>query len=164
MAQGNSSDPRETATRKQAGQDANPRQVPLNWDQRHTLNLTVQLVEPENYSISTILRFASGQPYTPEIGSGFGAAIEPNSGRKPNGLIVDLRAEKYISIAGLNLSLFARVFNLLDATYFNGPVFASSGSPDYSVFPAKDRVALANPTRYLAPRRIEIGISSSSTF
>lgn len=164
MAQGNSSDPRETATRKQAGEDANPRQVPLNWDQRHTLNLTVQLVEPENYSISTILRFASGQPYTPEIGSGFGAAIEPNSGRKPNGLIVDLRAEKYVSIAGLNLSLFARVFNLLDATYFNGSVFASSGSPDYSVFPAKDRVALANPTRYLAPRRIEIGISSGSTF
>ncbi|TFG85751.1 MAG: TonB-dependent receptor, partial [Gemmatimonadales bacterium] len=41
-ALGNSSDPRETATRAEAGQDPRPRQVPFNWDQRHALNLTVE--------------------------------------------------------------------------------------------------------------------------
>lgn len=164
MAQGNSSDPNETAVRAQAGEDPRPRQVPLNWDQRHTLNLTVQLAEAENYSLATIVRFGSGQPYTPEIGSGFGAAIEKNSGRKPNGLLVDLRAEKYFSLFGLSMSLFARVFNLFDATYFNGDVFASTGSPTYSTTPAKDRNRLADPTRFYPPRRYEIGISMNSAF
>jgi outer membrane receptor protein involved in Fe transport len=165
MAQGNSSDPNETATRAEAGEDPRPRQVPLNWDQRHTLNLTVRLSDPEVYSISTIVRFGSGQPYTPEIGSGFGAAVEENSGRKPMGLLVDLRAEKYFTLAGIDLSLFLRVFNLFDARYFNGKVFANTGSPDYGLFPeAQDKNQLADPTRYYAPRRIELGVSMNSSF
>ena len=165
MAQGNSSDPRETATRAQAGQDPRPRQVPLNWDQRHTLNLTLQISKPDNYSVSTIVRFGSGQPYTPEVTSAHNPAIETNSDRKPDGLVVDLRAEKNFVIAGLNMSLFARVFNLLNTTYFNGDVFASTGSPDYSLFPlSKDRDKLADPTRFYAPRRFEIGISTNSSF
>lgn len=158
MAQGNSSDPDETARLAEAGRDKRPRQVPLNWDQRHTLNLTLQLSEPDNYSVSTIVRFGSGLPYTPSIGSGFGSQIETNSGRRPNGLIVDVRAEKTVSLAGMRLNVFARVFNLFDATYFNGDVFATTGSPDYSVTPATDRNRLLDPTRYYPPRRIEIGI------
>jgi outer membrane receptor protein involved in Fe transport len=162
-AQGNSSDPHETATRAQAGEDPRPRQVPLDWDQRHTLNLTVQLSEPNDYSVSTIIRFGSGQPYTPEIGSGFGAAVEKNSGRKPDCMLVDLRGEKYFTLAGMNLSLFARVFNLFDARFFNGFVFANTGSPDYGLFPnSQDKNKLADATRYYPPRRIEIGISLNS--
>jgi len=165
MAQGNSSEPDETANRAAAGEDPRPRQVPLNWDQRHTLNITVQLSEPDDYTVSTIVRFGSGQPYTPEIGSGFGAAVEKNSGRKPNGILVDLRAEKYFSLAGMNMSFFARVFNLFDARYFNGAVFANTGSPDYALLPlSQDRNQLANPTRYYPPRRIEVGISVNSLF
>ena len=165
MAQGNSSDPSETANRAAAGQDPRPRQVPLDWDQRHTLNMTVQLSEQGNYTVSTILRFGSGQPYTPAIGSGFGAALEKNSGRKPNSFVVDVRAEKYFSLAGANMSFFVRVFNLFDTRYFNGFVFANTGSPDYGLFPlSQDRNKLADPTRYYAPRRIEVGISMNSNF
>jgi len=164
MAQGNSSDPNETATRAQAGEDPRPRQVPLNWDQRHTLNLTVQLSQAEDYALAAIVRFGSGQPYTPEIGSGFGAAIEKNSGRKPNGLLVDLRAEKSFSLFGVGMSFFARVFNLFNASYFNGDVFASTGSPTYSTTPAKDRNRLADPTRFYPPRRYEVGITMNSSF
>lgn len=164
MAQGNSSDPRETATLAEGGKDPRPRQVPLNWDQRHTLNLTVQLSEPENYSVSAIVRYASGQPYTPSIGSGFGSAIETNSGRKPDGLLVDLRAEKYFSIAGINMSVFARAFNLFNTTYFNGGVYSNTGSPDYSLTPVADRNSLADPTRYIAPRRVEVGVTMNSSF
>ena len=40
-----------------------------------------------------ILKFGSGLPYTPSIGSGFGSQIETNSGRRPMGMTVDLRAE-----------------------------------------------------------------------
>jgi outer membrane receptor protein involved in Fe transport len=162
MAQGNSSNPQETASLAAANQDSRPRTVPFDWDQRHTLNVTVQLSQPESYSVSAVMKFASGQPYTPSVASGFGSLIETNSGRKPNGFLVDLRFEKYFVVAGWNMSLFARVFNLLDATFFNGFVYANTGSPAYSITPYADRNSLIDPTRFYPPRRIEIGISMNS--
>ncbi|TFG85933.1 MAG: TonB-dependent receptor [Gemmatimonadales bacterium] len=159
MAQGNSSDPRETATRAEAGQDPRPRQVPFNWDQRHTLNLTVMLSRPADFSLSGIVRVGSGQPYTPAIAAGFGGDLGTNSGRKPTGMLVDLRGEKSLHLGGLGVNAFARAFNLFDSRYFNGFVFDNSGSPDYSRFPGADRVQLANPTRYYGPRRIEVGLT-----
>ncbi|MBI3003887.1 MAG: TonB-dependent receptor [Ignavibacteriales bacterium] len=162
IASGNSSDPRETATRAAAGQDRRPRQIPLNWDQRHALNLTVQLSEHEDYSISGVLKVSSGQPYTPSL-SAYGVTIEQNSGRKPVSAIVDLRAEKFFDISGTGFSVFARIFNALDARFNNGFVFEDTGSPDYAAIPGVVLAQLANPTRYNAPRRIEVGITLSST-
>lgn len=159
MAQGNSSDPRETATRAEAGQDARPRQIPFNWDQRHTLNLTVMLSRPSSFSVSSIVRVASGQPYTPAIASGFSGGLGPNSGHKPTGLLVDLRGERSLRLGGLGANAFARVFNLFDSRFFNGFVFDNSGSADYSRYPGTDRVQLANPTRFYGPRRVEFGIT-----
>jgi outer membrane receptor protein involved in Fe transport len=159
MAQGNASDPNETAALAEAGLDARPRQVPFNWDQRHTLNMTVQLSQPNNYSLSTILHFGSGLPYTPAIGSGFGSQIETNSGRRPVNFLVDLRAEKRFTIARTNMSLYLKVYNLLNATYYNGTVFTTTGSPDYSLTPSTDRNALADPTRYYSPRKVELGVT-----
>jgi outer membrane receptor protein involved in Fe transport len=162
VAQGNSSDPRETATRASAGEDPRPRQVALGWDQRHTFNLTVLLSRPNDFSASAILRVGSGQPYTPMIETGFGGGLETNSGRKPNATVVDLRGEKRLKLGGLGISAFGRIFNLFDSKFFNGFVFSSSGSPLYSRYPEVDRIQLADPTRLYAPRRIELGISMSS--
>jgi outer membrane receptor protein involved in Fe transport len=159
FALGNSSDPSETATRAAAGKDANPREVPFNWDQRHTLNGQVTIQDPNNYSMTVIAKYASGQPYTPLIGSGFGADLENNSGRKSNGVVIDLRGEKSFDISGVQMSTFIRVFNALNASFFNGFVFTTTGSPDYSLSPVSDRVTLTDPGRYNDPRRIEIGLS-----
>ncbi len=163
-AQGNSSDPNETANRRAAGADARPEQIPLGWDQRHTLNATITAQKPENFSISTIIRFGSGQPYTPAVGSGFGADLERNSGRKASFLLVDLRAEKFFRMAGQNLSLFGRVFNLLDTRFVNGFVFGNTGSADYSLTANTDRSNISNPLRYYQPRRIEVGLTINSSF
>ncbi len=162
-AQGNSSDPRETATRAAAGEDPRPRQVPLNWDQRHTLNATMTVEKPKSFAISVIARYSSGQPYTPAIKAGFGGGLETNSGRKPAVFRMDMRAEKFYKIGSLHCSLFARVSNLFDARFANGFVFSDTGSPDYSLNPVGDRVTLADPNRYYLPRRIEIGLSFSSS-
>ncbi|MDZ7361530.1 MAG: TonB-dependent receptor [candidate division KSB1 bacterium] len=162
-AQGNSSDPRETATRAEAGEDPRPEQIPLNWDQRHTLNATLAASKPNSFSISAIVRYGSGQPYTPAIGSGFGANLERNSGRKPAFVLVDLRAEKFFKLGGMDMSLFARGFNLLDSRFaFGGFVFGDTGSPDYSLNPAGNRGTLLNPLRYYAPRRLELGLTVNS--
>jgi outer membrane receptor protein involved in Fe transport len=162
-AQGNASDPRETATRAEAGEDPRPRQIPLNWDQRHTLNCTVTLEKPGAFAISSVIRYGSGQPYTPAFEIGFGQGLEANSGTKPAFVLVDLRGEKFFRLGNMRLSLFARVFNLFDARFSNGPVFNTTGSPYYSLDPKADEVALADPIRLFPPRRIEIGFTINSS-
>ena len=157
IADGNASDPRETANRAAAGGDPRPRQAPFNWDQRHTLNATAIVARPDNYVVTGILRLASGQPYTPSVGTGFGADLEPNSGRKDLVATVDLRAEKFFSMGGLGATGFVRVFNLFDSYYQNGFVYADTGSPFYTLTPQQQ--FNPDPTRFATPRRIEIGIS-----
>lgn len=154
---GNASDPRETANRAAAGEDPRPRQVPFNWDQRHTLNGTIVWHERDNFTVTAIVRFASGQPYTPSISTGFGADLEANSGRKPDYTRVDVRAEKFFRAGGITWTIFGRVFNLFDQHFSNGFVFADTGSPFYTLIPAQQRNP--NPARLSEPRRIEVGIS-----
>jgi hypothetical protein len=55
--------------------------------------------------------------------------------------------------------MFGVVYNVFDTRFFNGAVFANTGSPYYSrTDTAADQKALADPTRYYPPRRIEVGI------
>lgn len=161
-AMGNSSDPRETANRAAAGEDPRPRLIPLNWDQRHTLNATMIIEKQNNYSISAILRYGSGQPYTPSIKSGFGGELEPNSGRKPAFFRADLRAEKYFNFKFLRMSIYLRVLNIFDTRFVNGFVFSDTGSPDYTLDPIGLQAVLADPGRYYPPRRVELGLIFSS--
>lgn len=163
-AKGNSSDPRETATRAQAGEDPRPRQIPLNWDQTHTLNATVTLQKPNSFAVSSVIRYGGGQPYTPAFETGFGQGLEPNSGRKPSFVLVDLRGEKFFNLGNMRFSLFTRVFNLFDARFSNGFVFNTTGSPYYSLDPKADEFTLANPNRFFPPRRIEVGFRITSSY
>ncbi len=164
VAMGNSSDPRETAIRAEAGEDPRPRLIPLNWDQRHTLNTFVVLQRLDSWALTGIIKFGSGQPYTPTIGTIFGANLEANSARKRDYVLVDVRAEKFFKLFGVKTSLFVRIFNLLGTRFVNGFVFTDTGSPDYSLTPAKDASTLIDPSRYYPPRRIEIGFNFNGSF
>ena len=159
LALGNSSDPDETLNRAAAGQDPLPRQIPFNWDQRNTLNLTVSTGALNSWSGSTIVRIASGQPYTPTLDNS--VALTQNSARKPLGIVADLRAERPAKVWGVPGAAFVRVFNAFDSRFFNGFVFPSSGQPGYTRFPGDPGQAaqLADPTRFNAPRRIELGVT-----
>ena len=159
LAQGNSSDPHETATRAEGGLDARPRLIPFDWDQRHTLNVTVTAARGDAFNVSTIVHVSSGRPFTPSTATVLGTTLESNGERKPNTLVVDLRGERRLGPAGVQLRGFARVFNVFDTRFNNGFVFESSGSPNYSRFPSADYVSLADPTRFYAPRRVEVGVS-----
>jgi outer membrane receptor protein involved in Fe transport len=158
---GNASDPLETYNRAEAGEDARPRLVPFDWDQQHTFNATLSWERP-GMSVSSVIRVASGQPYTPILDSGFGNGLEKNIDRKPYGTLVDLRVERDVRLAEHGFQIFGRVFNLFDTRYFGGDVFASTGTAEYSRFPFADRVRLADPTRFYPPRRIELGIRLDS--
>ena len=158
QATGNSSDPRETATRAANGEDPRPRVIPFNWDQRHTLNVTSSYGKPGNYLLSGIFRVVSGQPYTPAVDAGFGNGLEANSGRKSPAATLDLRAEKEVRFGRTPGHLFLRVFNVFDQRAVNGFVFPTSGSPYYSRF-STDDAQLDDPTRFYTPRRIEVGLT-----
>ncbi len=160
FADGNSSDPKETADRALGGEDPRPRDIPFTWDQRHTLNITAMYQEPNDFLISTIIRYASGQPYTPDLGVGFLTQQEQNSGRKPSYATVDLRAEKYFNFGFTDFSVFFRVFNLFNQNYSNGFVYSDTGNPTASltIRPGEP----LDPNRLSAPRRIEFGISFRS--
>lgn len=161
-AQGNSSDPRETANRAAAGEDPRPRQIAFDWDQRHTLNLTLTLAEPRAFDISAIVRAASGQPYTPQLSTIFGTGPETNSGRKPNAFRLDLKAQNTVRSSGPPFTLFVNVYNVFDTRFFNGFVFADTGSPDYARVPSAFIPQLSDPDRFYPPRRIELGLSLGS--
>ena len=159
QALGNSSDPDETLNRAAAGQDPLPRQIPFNWDQTHTFNVTLATGVPSGWQGSTILRYSSGQPYTPTLDNS--TPQLQNTGRKPSSLVCDLKVERPVRFARETATLFLRVFNVFDARYLNGYVFPSSGSPDYTRFPGDEGQAaiLDDPTRYFAPRRVELGVT-----
>ena len=72
---------------------------------------------------------------------------------------VDLRGERSMS-RGHDLRLFGRVFNMFDTRAFNGFVFNDTGSPDYTRSSSTSLGTLADPTRFHAPRRVEVGISA----
>jgi len=160
FANGNSSDPKETADRALGGEDPRPRDIPFTWDQRHTLNITAVYQVPDNFSISTIIRFNSGQPYTPQLGVGFQTEEERNSGRKPSYATVDLRAEKYFDSQIAFISVFLRVINLFNQDYANGFVYSDTGLPNRSLTIRPGETL--DPNRLNPPRRIEFGFSFRS--
>ena len=78
--------------------------MPLNWDQRNTLNARVTVGEPGDWTVGLIFQYGSGTPYTEDIRISKGVRFE-NGGVKPEFYNLDLRAEKVFNIGGLTSTL-----------------------------------------------------------
>jgi len=90
--------------------------LPLDWDQRHTVNMTLTFSKPKNWAVSFIGSWGSGLPYTP-------SSLEErqlpesefkNSARRPIRWDLDMKAHKKFKFFGLNHKLFLRVYNVFD--------------------------------------------------
>jgi hypothetical protein len=111
----------------------------FNTDYRYTDNAPVSLLN--NVGVNLLGSFASGTPYTPaklwnEVTLGAGAAepIGPiNSRVGPYTFRVDMKANKAISLAGLDLNMYVWVLNLLDRENAIG-VYESSGDPQSTTY------------------------------
>jgi hypothetical protein len=98
------------------------------------------------------------------------SSLLTNAGLKPSSFNLDLRAYKDFMIGDLRLSLFLRVFNILDIRSEEN-VYDDSGTANFTIdeFQARQlgNPELVNsidefyrdPTFYSEPRRIEIGAS-----
>jgi outer membrane receptor protein involved in Fe transport len=136
----------------------------------------------DDYNIYLKFFYESGKRYTAEIFTGdYAADGRPEyntdianrySKIAKNWFWVDMNIEKYFSLAGLKMSVFMEVNNLLDIknsaiinpitgrAYESGdPVPSSWNDPNYPDLQAPINPYPFNPARYLTRRNIKLGLS-----
>ena len=156
FSQLNGSEPKKTLT-------------PLDWDQTHTLNANIY-VGTADWGVSVISSFHTGQPYTPtriegaNTGTNVLTGLADNSRRRPAITNIDLELFKNFNLDILDLQLFVKVFNLLDA---KNPiiVFGDTGKPDYTLQQQTvtdyDPGWFVYPNYYSKPRSFYLGTKIS---
>jgi outer membrane receptor protein involved in Fe transport len=166
VAKGDASDPNDAFLKAQTTPPVQPNKqlVPLDWDRRHSLNLTVSAGELENYLISMVAQLGSGLPYTPSLQQ-TNTGIQ-NSSNKPAFFNVDLYLTKYLKLDGVNLSVFAKIYNLFD-TPNEVNVFTDTGRAGYTLQLTQPQSApkgvntlaefYTRPDYYSSPRQVIVG-------
>lgn len=170
IAEGNASDPNHAFYNSQADppKQTNIQVVPLNWDQTHTVNLSVSYHNPDIITAGLIGQFQSGLPYTPAIQS-LETTFE-NSGRKPFNYNVDMRISKELKVGKTAVNLFLKIYNLFDRKN-ELTVYSDTGRAGYSLVSRYlgEREGHVNsldewllrPDYYSEPRRVLIGMTIS---
>jgi len=173
VTKGNSSNPSDARNARIDGAVPETYILPLDWDQTHTLNITAAYTVPDNYGFSLIGNFYSGQPYTPQTNKNTNVtqnSFPRNSGNKPDIFNIDMRAYKDIKFDGYKLSIFVKVYNLLDLDNPRG-IYGDTGDPLFTfgkleaqkINPTMYYNSLdelyTNPTFFSEPRRVELGAS-----
>jgi len=159
------------------------RDLPLDWDRRHMLNVSLDLHVRENehpkifgiklpsaWGINLLWQWGSGFPYTPDKDNPFAKHLlsaksweRTNALRLPAYSRVDLKANKDFTIKGVDLSFFIQVDNLTNRRNVLS-VYKATGLPDDSDI--KDGWGNGddhdkNPGNWSAPRQIDIGVEIS---
>ncbi len=166
IAEGTNSSPDEEFFAQRDGNEPTKQLTPLDWDQAHALNATL-FVGGNDWGVSLIERFNSGQPYTPEIiqfgrtGQDITFGLEKNSRRKPNRFTLDFTAFKNFNFSSYRVKLFAKLFNIFDA---KNPVnvFGDTGEADFTFNSRSlqaDQTFFVRPDFFSEPRRIQVGAS-----
>ena len=91
-------------------------ELPLNWDQRHTFNVTMRLRDRNKWGATMIYSFGSGLPWTPFDRF---ARLQPpeaeNSRRLEPSHKLSVQGRKQFNVYGRELTLFFEGRNLLDS-------------------------------------------------
>jgi len=139
----------------------------LDWDQRNTINLSVNVGQLTDWSVGLVFQYGSGMPYTEDVNTSQGVRFE-NGGIKPATFNCDLRAEKVFDVYGIKVNAFLFIYNVLDIKNENG-VYASTGraNADLNTKYAGEIIGLNtiqqyinNPSMYSTPRQIRLGLVS----
>jgi len=116
-------------------------ELPLDWDQRHKLDLSLLLSKPNSWSGSVTFTYGSGYPWTPV--DRFARKQDPlleNSARLPATYQLDFQAERQVNFYGQKLTLYLQGFNLINQDMVRAP---SAG-----IYPGMNNAAAAY-TSYL---------------
>jgi len=168
IAEGNSSDPMAVYNDTRGNVEPEKVVVPLNWDQRHTLNFTANVGQPGDWIVGIIARYGSGTPYTEDATVSNSVRFE-NGGRQPSTLYFDLKADKSFKLLGLDWHAILLVYNVFDI-YNEVGVYSTTGratnDTNTKYFTDSDVQGLntideyiINPGMYSSPREIKLGLS-----
>lgn len=167
VAKGNSSDPLSVLFDAIANRESEKKLVPLDWDQTHTINLSLGIATAKNINIGIIGSFGTGLPYTPSRPERKVELADRNSARRPFHHNIDLRSEKKFSYRKLNFRLFLKVENLFDVRNEN-VVWTDTGRAGYTL--QKKYLGdlsepvntidefFSHPEWYSSPRSIKLGL------
>ncbi len=170
IAKGDASDPEDDFNKAQASPpvESNKQLVPLGWDRRHSLNVTLTLGTADNFLGSIITRFGSGLPYTPAL-QNQRTGLE-NSDTRPDFYNADLYVTKFFQVNTFGLSVFLKVYNVFD-TANEVNVFSDTGRAGYTLELTRQQQAprgvntlpeyYSRPDFYSAPRQILLGAALS---
>jgi len=168
---GNADTPWQTFDRGGDSMDPVNRFIPLGWDQRHTLNVTVGY-NTENYGVSMTNYYNSGTPYTftPYLESRLATVnLYPNNDYKPMTFTADLTAFYSLKlIEDFELKLHLSVYNLFDRLNANS-VNNRTGRPYSAIVEENEELqhlnplipyeeSYQNPSMYSTPRQIKLGL------
>lgn len=169
IAEGSNSSPQDEFNAINSGSAPTIFILPLDWDQRHLLNASFYYGR-ENWGSSLIARYGSGLPYTPSVTQatsdrGISTGLQRNSRVKPGQFTMDLRLHYNFELAGVGLTAFLRVFNLLD-THVVVNVFGDTGKADFTTVynnatttgPNTVQEYIRFPWHYAPPRRVQLGL------
>lgn len=170
IAEGNASDPFAVYNDNQTDPpvESEKHLVPLNWDQRSTINFNANVGQPGDWTVGLIFQYGSGMPYTEDMRISNGVRFE-NGGRRPTYYNVDLKADKNFDLGPLRVNAFLLVYNVLDIRNENG-VYSTTGraNSDLNTKFAGDVNGLntieefiKNPGMYSTPRQVRLGLRVS---
>ncbi|MCF7885790.1 MAG: TonB-dependent receptor [Candidatus Marinimicrobia bacterium] len=170
IAKGTASNPEDARDAATSGSLPEIFLIPLDWDQRHTINLNAGY-DSEIWGVNVIGRYGSGMPYTPIMTTDISTTLE-NSEFKPYTLNFDMNLYYLTNFMGLEQRWFVRVRNVFDKLNVTD-VYPRSGEADFT--PEEQRIKelnlaevvntvdewFQNETYYEEPRRVEIGVKIS---
>lgn len=90
-------------------------ELPLNWDQRHSVAMSLRIAEPQKWAASVVFDYGAGFPWTPVYR--FERRQDPlleNSERLPATYSVRIQAERSVNFYGQDLTLYLQGLNLLN--------------------------------------------------
>ncbi|MCK9408410.1 MAG: carboxypeptidase-like regulatory domain-containing protein [Bacteroidetes bacterium] len=168
IAEGNASDPLTVFYDNQSDppKETNKKVVPLNWDQRSTLNVSMNVGDMGNWMVGLIGNIGAGLPYTESGRVNNGITFE-NGAVKPSTVNVDFRADKSIDLFGTRFGAFLLIYNIFDIKN-EVNVNDASGRANVDLFTHESGAIrglntlqeyLNNPTSFSAPRNIRIGVN-----
>jgi len=175
IAEGTYSNPVDAFNALAVNQEPRLNLIPLNWDQRHTLNVRA-VTKLAEWTCALIGQFWSGRPYTPSFPTGEArgeasySGLRENMSRRPLWKTVDLTLSRRFSVKPMTLEVFLNVYNLFDIQNQTN-VYSDTGTAEYTTATDPARIPYdplrvgtvqeltKQPSWYGAPRQIQAGLA-----
>ena len=169
IAEGTQSDPNAGIIRLASGQTIEKQVLPLDWDQRHTLNADLVIGQPGKWTSSFLLHIGSGTPYD-AVALNTPSPFVGNDGRQPVFINIDAKTTKTFQFFGINHTFYIKADNLFDianevnvygdsgrSTYSRAETIYESSHSDFSKKVNTLEEYFDDPSRFSSPMRITLG-------